>query len=520
MKIVAAPQFQVVIGHGAQIVRKGVVSALLYPVGRGLRITVLIVAAAVPDQTAGLAVVQVRAVFARSGEIDLQAFDQIADAQIGLSRNVVVDVVRRTGIFHQVDRIGAVLTGIEIWVYKRILILRKIDRHAGAAAVHFGEHLRSVEGVGVNFRTVGRELDRKIEIAVNARKEIRTEIETVIVIGTVLEETPAFVIPHRGHVVKFIASAAYRQRMTLHMAPVIETLADPVGVVQIAQSRRRRKHRVEIGIFEPLDHFGIDSLVVGPLGNLILLPRIDTAGFAALSREAVRTVVAHLHAFGGALLGRDENNARSSFRTINRCGRGILQHRNRLDIVRVEHIEIALDTVDQHQRRNRIDRGMAADLKGETLLAGLAARLRDDHAGQFALQGGQHVGRSLVRNRVTRNLRHGTRKIHLFLDAVADDDHLAHLRRLFLQRDVHRSTSLDGDALLLIAHKRDVEDGPFGNIECKLALVIGGHSLTAALHKHRRTDKRRTRSVGHDAGNDHLPSRCGKTHQRQPQRQD
>ena len=125
---------------------------------------------------------------------------------------------------------------------------------------------------------------------------------------------------------------------------------------------------------------------------------------------------------------------------------------------------------------------MAADLKGETLLAGLAARLRDDHAGQFALQGGQHVGRSLVRNRVTRNLRHGTRKIHLFLDAVADDDHLAHLRRLFLQRNVHRSTSLDGDALLLIAHKRDVEDGPFGNIECKLALVIGGHSLTAALH--------------------------------------
>ena len=85
MKIVAATQFQVVIGHGAQIVRKGVVSALLYPVGRGLRITVLIVAAAVPDQTAGLAVVQVRAVFARSGEIDLQAFDQIADAQIGLS---------------------------------------------------------------------------------------------------------------------------------------------------------------------------------------------------------------------------------------------------------------------------------------------------------------------------------------------------------------------------------------------------------------------------------------------------
>ena len=163
---------------------------------------------------------------------------------------------------------------------------------------------------------------------------------------------------------------------------------------------------------------------------------------------------------------------------------------------------------------------MAADLEGEPLLAGLAARLRNDHAGQFALQGGQHVRCGLVRNRVARNLRHGTRKIHFLLNAVADDDHFAHLYRLFLQHDTHRSTGLDGDALLLIPHKGDVEDGPFGNIECKLALVIGSHSLTAALHKHRRTDKRRTRSVGHDAGNGHLPSRCGETYQSQPQRQD
>lgn len=48
--------------------------------------------------------------------------------------------------------------------------------------------------------------------------------------------------------VKFIASAAYRQRtMTLHMAPVIETLADPVGVVQIAQSRRRESIELKLG---------------------------------------------------------------------------------------------------------------------------------------------------------------------------------------------------------------------------------------------------------------------------------
>jgi len=158
-------------------------------------------------------------------------------------------------------------------------------------------------------------------------------------------------------------------------------------------------------------------------------------------------IEAHL-AFDTAL-GRNEDDTVTAPHTVNGRGRGVLQHRHRLDLVHVHVLHATLDTVHQDQRRRTGPRRHAADEYLCLLLARLAARREGRESRNQSVQGARkrgHAARAL--ELLALDLSDGAHHALLFLYAVADHHDLLDIERLGLKRDVDGLLGMHGNRLV------------------------------------------------------------------------
>ena len=158
----------------------------------------------------------------------------------------------------------------------------------------------------------------------------------------------------------------------------------------------------------------IDVPVVHDVGNGRRL--LDGNVARVVDRELVRKL--------SRILGGDEHYAVGCARTVDGSRGSVFEHRNRLDVVRVEHRGVALDTVDQHQSRSaRTDRRLAADVVRRRTV-GFAVGQRDIEVGNGTLQHLRDISHWTVFQKVRRNLVNSACQVSPLLRAVAHDHHL------------------------------------------------------------------------------------------------
>ena len=228
----------------------------------------------------------------------------------------------------------------------------------------------------------------------------------------------------------------------------------------------------------------------------------------------VHVVRAAATAFGGNV-----DHAVGSTRTVDRCGRCVLQNVDRLDIVLVERQKSSRGdrgAVEQNQRCGaRGDRTHAVDADGRGRRE-LAVAGHYGQTGNLALESVGHVVRGTVFELVALDLVYRTdHGAYLTSRAVAQHHDILDVGGVLLQRDLQCRAACHGHFLGLIAQVGN-DEGRIGRSRYrKLAFRIGGRSDGGAVHNDRRTDGCHAVGVGNRTGNLLVLSQCQRT---QPQR--
>ena len=116
------------------------------------------------------------------------------------------------------------------------------------------------------------------------------------------------------------------------------------------------------------------------------------------------------------------------------CRRCVLDDRDGTHVVGVEAVQVALDSVDQHERVGGVDRRYTADVDCRRA-AGLTARSGDVQTGYGTLQHvAQGVGDAVFEFLAAYGCD-SAREVDLFLCAVTDDDRFVEHNGVFLQVD-------------------------------------------------------------------------------------
>ena len=202
------------------------------------------------------------------------------------------------------------------------------------------------------------------------------------------------------------------------------------------------------------------------------------------------------------VLGGDEHYAVRSARAVDGCRSGVFQDRHRLDVVGVEHRGIALDAVDQNQRRAACaNRRFTADVVRRRTV-GFTVGQRDIEVGNSALQQLRDVGYGAVFQEFRRDLVDGARQIGLLLRAVAHDHHFVDERGILFQFHRDERAVADRDFGGGVTQRRDLQHGIARQVvERKRAVGSRTHTAGRAFDNHRSADHRLPRGILDDAFN-------------------
>ena len=221
-----------------------------------------------------------------------------------------------------------------------------------------------------------------------------------------------------------------------------------VGIVD-----RPRRHLRQIGV--------VARLLV-ELRELVGVEHI--IGFRH-ARYAELTVVTDYGMFVLTALGRDEDNAARTARTVDRRRRSVLEHFEALDVVAVEVREgtgVARNAVDDVERVVARRGGLDAADADRDVAVGLAAQLEHLHARHLGGHGVTEIGRRKPFEILGLDRRDRRRHVALILHAVAYDHHVVHGDRLAFQRDVGLSLGVRKcDGYLVITDQRYFEHRVF-----------------------------------------------------------
>ena len=250
------------------------------------------------------------------------------------------------------------------------------------------------------------------------------------------------------------------------------------------------------------------SLLVGPLGalaglqvavedELIVVRGMRHLVLARDGGDAVGGVEIHVALAGLAGLGGDDHDAVRRAGAVQGGGRGILQHRDGLDVLRVDAGQDAGGgvritgvlgvigargghAVDHVQRRGGgVERTGTADAEGGrgARLAGGGAHLK---AGNLALEGLLHGGDGLLGQFVGADHRGGTRVGGLLRRAVGDDDGLVQEFGAGRELHVQEAVAPDGNLHGLIADGGEDQDAVRRDADRIDTIHIGNDTLRGA----------------------------------------
>ena len=288
--------------------------------------------------------------------------------------------------------------------------------------------------------------------------ELSAHVETVAPVIRRLQHTVVVQVSQRSIVLDAPVATAHAQVVLLGHHPALVELVVPVrvgvcgrircrpllavrGLVQTAgigpAGRLEVQDRLERGVRE------VHGLAAVQLGGIEIqgkgvgvhrLRHIQRAG------ETETVVVVDAHPVVVALLGRDQDHAEGGAGTVDGSRGCILQHRDVVDVLRIDRVDVTLHSVDQDQRRvrrTRTNRTGTTDTDGHGALIvqgpGVVCQLKTR---QQALQ---RIGSVADRTRLDvfgSGDRYGTRQVHLLLGAEADHHHIFEHRRVLHEDDI------------------------------------------------------------------------------------
>ena len=208
-----------------------------------------------------------------------------------------------------------------------------------------------------------------------------------------------------------------------------------------------------------------------------------------------------------ALLRRDDDHTVRSAATVNGSSRSVLQHGERLDVVRVDQrkrvrgtlqtVVVHGQTVDDNQRVvGCVERRAATDADCGTATR-LTAVVDDVHTGHLALQGILCARNQTVVHLVGLDGRDRTGQVVLLGASVTDDHHVLQRLSVVLQRHCYIGGSIDDSFLVAdIAHRDLVALISFDN---EVTVEIGNCSRRLSNDTHGSADNGFAGSILHMA---------------------
>ena len=169
--------------------------------------------------------------------------------------------------------------------------------------------------------------------------------------------------------------------------------------------------------------------------------------------EAHVARIVHLHLSGLAALGCDEDDTERSPRTVDRSRSGIFQYGDRLDVVRIQRVHIAFDTVDQNQRT--VHRAIADGTRTANIDAHRGVQVAAIGAGSQvqarngSLQSLRYVGHGTCFDGVGINHADSSRHVDFLLGAIPYHYYLIQQFRITFHLHVNRRASFYADILWL-----------------------------------------------------------------------
>ena len=358
----------------------------------------------------------------------------------------------------------------------------------------------------VVVRSVGRELSVRVAQRHGDRGHAADRLPEVVVYGqarialvgdppadTDLEDR-AFGDVHVGVEPVVVAVVARAASVLLLQVVVVDAVLLVVGSRDVVAGRRSAAAQVEHGLerrgvvleqeFLPID-IGVEVRVEAVLDDLQLVvavygvlvaghagficqgrigPGIDEFAFEGRGRDAVFGLEIDVHLALLAPLGGDQYDAVGSALSVDRRGRGVLQHGERFDVLDVDFVEVTLDSIDQNEGRRVGSEGRyAADPEFRGVFSGLSRPLYGDDSRDIP---GQRVGDVCRRDLQVLHLHRGDGPDDRgpLLVAGSDHHHLLHgvgvLRHLYVDRALAHDRNLLGGITQVTEHECFVRSGP------------------------------------------------------------
>ena len=341
-----------------------------------------------------------------------------------LGEERVVAVLRQPGVFGVLVQVDERAVGI-IGAVPRHHAVGPLERLIRRGAVIARIGVGDARGHAQRTRQFGRKVDagrRAVEVGIDERSVLAVMIEADIVIG-------------------LARAAGYRSVVILHDARA-EDGVHPVEILseQRFGTLRLKKHLGHVALLRIVELLRIHHL------QAALQHRLHAGRELEIDRRLLPLL---------RRLGRDDDDAARTLRTVDGRRSGILEHGERLHVVGVERT--ADDAVHHVERVAGCGDGARAADTDRSLRTGLPRSIIDQHAGGLALEHVPDVGRGDVGEllRVERN--HGARKLRLALRRITHHDHLVEAVRLRLELHVDRRLVAVGHLPVLESHEREDE---------------------------------------------------------------
>ena len=177
----------------------------------------------------------------------------------------------------------------------------------------------------------------------------------------------------------------------------------------------------------------------------------------------------------GSLFRRDGDDAVGSPDTVDGRSAGILENRERLDLLGVDRVEITFDAIDQNQRRRiALEGGHAADPEIGPVVADLARPLHGDDSRDVSRQRltqGRFGG-----DRKSGRLNRGDGSNHalLLLRTESDDHDIVDIRGIGQQLDIIGLVAFDRNRLRLVTDKTELQFAGSGDLKAEAAPRVRG----------------------------------------------
>ena len=281
------------------------------------------------------------------------------------------------------------------------------------------------------------------------------------------------------------------------------------GEVMLVNRRgfaHRLLHPVGAGIVDRIASFAGDLNLLGSifvhsrrvarrLVDVIHIGRpVDEIGQVNRLLNTEIAVVRHRNLTGRSALGRDEDNAVTGLRAVDRRRGGVFENRHRLDGRGIELVHVELEAVDQHQRVGTQQRSHAANLDRRAVAARQTRALGHQNTRRTALQSLRKTGDRFVLEIGGSHRADRSGDMLALLRSHTRHHDLIDVGQLLLHCDREVGHAL-GHAVLLarVSDKGEGEHIAVLGLDREESFCVGRRSPNRSLHEHRHAHQRRGR---------------------------